>query len=159
MVWAGPAIDEKDEGWRRDANLSGVVARVSARSTELAQAEKDIQAFAAGLPADDRRQKLTSLFAGVLATINAERDEVIRGIARYARRQQRLAARVEQATAELERLPQGESPRRKELRRQVDWDTRIFEERERSLIFVCESPVLLEQRAFALARTIMNQLE
>ena len=139
--------------------MSNLVTRITARTTDLAQAEKEIQVYAASLTAKSRAQELTSLFVGVLATINAERDEAIQGIARYARRQQRLATRVERATAELERLPQGESPRRKDLQRQVDWDTRIFEERERSLAFVCESPVLLEQRAFALARAIMNQLE
>jgi len=159
MVWAGPAIDEKNDGWWQDARMSNLVTRITARTTDLAQAEKEIQVYAASLTAKSRAQELTSLFVGVLATINAERDEAIQGIARYARRQQRLATRVERATAELERLPQGESPRRKDLQRQVDWDTRIFEERERSLAFVCESPVLLEQRAFALARAIMNQLE
>ena len=39
------------------------------------------------------------------------------------------------------------------------WDTRIFDEREQSLTYVCESPVLLEQRLFALAREIMAQLD
>jgi len=159
MVWAGPAISEKDEGWRRDARLSKLVARITAPTTDLAEAEKAVGAFAAGLAADGKVQKLTSLFAGMLATINTERDAVIRGIARYAHRQQRLAARIEQATAELESLPQGDSSPRNDLQRQVDWDTRIFEERERSLAFVCESPVLLEQRAFALARAIMGHLE
>lgn len=159
MVWTGPAIDEKDQGWRRDARLSELVAKISARTTDMAQAEKDIQTYTAGLAADSKAQKLTRLFAGMLATINAERDMVIQGIARYARRQQSLAARIEQATAELESLPQGDSSPRNDLQRQVDWDTRIFEERERSLAFVCESPVLLEQRAFALARAIMGHLE
>ena len=35
----------------------------------------------------------------------------------------------------------------------------IFEDRERSLAAVCEQPVLLEQRLFALAREIMTHLD
>jgi hypothetical protein len=40
-----------------------------------------------------------------------------------------------------------------------DWDVRIYDDRHSSLSYLCEQPVLLEQRAFALARTIVDQLE
>ena len=163
MVWSGPAINETDESWRRDAASSELAARIAARTMDLSEAEAAVQTYANGLADDGKTQKLTQLFAGVLAVVNAERDAVILGIARYARRQQSLAAKIERATGELEGLAPGGSPaqstRREDLRRQVDWDTRIFEERERSLTFVCETPVLLEQRAFALARTIMSHLD
>ncbi len=163
MVWAGPTIDEKDKSWRHDAALRKLVARIAARATNLVEAEKAVQTYADGLTADNRVQKLATLFTGVLATINTERDAVILRIARYARRQQRLAIKIEQAMAELESLLQGGKPadrvHRNDLQNQVDWDTRIFEERERSLTFVCEPPVVLEQRAFALARAIMRHLE
>ena len=39
------------------------------------------------------------------------------------------------------------------------WDIRVFEDRRSSLGYLCEQPVLLEQRAFALARTIAGHLE
>ncbi|MEM6933245.1 MAG: hypothetical protein AAF526_06590, partial [Pseudomonadota bacterium] len=38
------------------------------------------------------------------------------------------------------------------------WDTRIYQERNKSLIYVCESPVILEKRVFALARMIQDQI-
>ena len=163
MVWAGPAIDERDESWKRDASLSGLVAKLAAPTTDMADAKKDIQAYSDGQAAGTKSQNLTNLFAGILASINAKRDEAIGAIARYARRQQNLAAKIERTTAELEGLTREGTPaegqRRENLERQVHWDTRIFEERERSLAFVCEAPVLLEQRAFALAREIMGQLD
>jgi len=37
-------------------------------------------------------------------------------------------------------------------------DTRIYDEREQSLTFVCEQPVLLEQRLFKIGREIMARL-
>ena len=40
-----------------------------------------------------------------------------------------------------------------------DWDVRIYDDRRGSLSYLCEQPVLLEQRAFALARTIVSHLE
>ena len=34
----------------------------------------------------------------------------------------------------------------------LGWETRIFRDRAQSLTYVCETPVLLERRAFELAR-------
>ncbi len=58
------------------------------------------------------------------------------------------------------------TPRTEAVRAEIDeteqqllWDTRVFDEREQSLSYVCESPVLLEQHLFALARQIMTHLE
>ena len=36
----------------------------------------------------------------------------------------------------------------------LTWETRIFDERVKSLTYVCEVPTLIEQRLYALARTI-----
>jgi|GEM_PF-6456573 len=49
--------------------------------------------------------------------------------------------------------------RLEEIADQIEWDTRIFEERQQSLTYVCETPVLLEKRAFALARMMMERME
>jgi hypothetical protein len=46
-----------------------------------------------------------------------------------------------------------------ELVSRVEWDTRIFDERSRTIGYVCEVPVLIEQRLFALARAIQQALE
>lgn len=103
------------------------------------------------------------LFAGILDRVNAERNTVINGIKRYAHRQQELASRIESTLAELDDLPDNGTPeqeaRRRELSERNIWDTRIYEERERSLSYICETPVMLEQRVFALGRTIQNFLE
>ena len=46
-----------------------------------------------------------------------------------------------------------------ELISRVEWDTRIFDERNKTIGYVCEVPVLIEQRLFALARAIQQSLE
>jgi hypothetical protein len=43
--------------------------------------------------------------------------------------------------------------------RQLQWDTRLFDERRQYLAIVCESPILIEQRLFALARVIQRNLQ
>lgn len=68
-------------------------------------------------------------------------------------------------SAELNALRAKDSPseaeraKARELDERLLWDIRVFDEREQSLSYVCESPVLLERRLFALARQIMSRLE
>ncbi|MBV8961866.1 MAG: hypothetical protein JOY97_02115, partial [Hyphomicrobiales bacterium] len=47
----------------------------------------------------------------------------------------------------------------KELGDKLDWDTRIFEDRSRSITYACEVPVLIEQRLFAIARMVEAKLD
>lgn len=161
MVWAGPPLDGIPD-WRADPDIPHIAARLSDRRMPVGDAETRIEEFAEA-QGTDKDQRLTMLFAAVLETVNADRSSVIDGIKRYARRQKSLASRIEATLAELDSLPPDGAPeqeaRRAELSEQNVWDSRIFEERERSLGYLCETPVLLEQRVFALARAIQNFLD
>ena len=164
-MWAGPPIDENTKDtWSGDAQLGPLVARLAARRTSLDEAAEQITAYAAALDAQAKPEKLTALFAGVLSTINSERALIMTGITKYTRRQQQLADAIRQTreafSEALKVKPKTEESRKavRELEKKLSWQSRIHQDRERSLIYVCESPVILEQRAFALAREIANQL-
>ena len=45
-----------------------------------------------------------------------------------------------------------------QLEEQIDWDERIYHDRARSLTYVCETPVLLEKRAYAIAQILLKTL-
>ena len=163
QVWSGPPLDATADAWRDDSALAELAAAIASRRTEMTDAKGKIAEFAAAAGADGNR-RLTLLFAGVLATINAERSSIMAGIGRYAHRQHDLAEKIAGEAAELDRLPaeggtEDEIARREELSDAQTWDTRIFRERERSLRYVCELPTLLEQRAFALGKEIVAQLK
>lgn len=162
QVWNGPSLDAAGGAWQDDSTVAELAGAIASRRTEMADAKGKITDFAAAAGAD-RNRRLTLLFAGVLASINAERSSIMAGIGRYARRQHALAEKIAGEAAELDRLPaQGgtdnEIARRQDLVETQEWDTRIFRERERSLRYVCELPTLLEQRAFALGKEITAQL-
>lgn len=157
-----PAVEGLDGAWREDPTIKDLAERIAQRRTPVEDAKALVQDFASGLGADKDR-KLTLLFVGMLSTINAERTSIISGIGRYAQRQARLAEKIEKTFADLSALPVSgtleEEARREELQDIQVWDTRIFEERQRSLTYICDQPVLLEQRAFGLSREIMSFLE
>ncbi|MDH3597726.1 MAG: hypothetical protein OEM93_23045 [Rhodospirillales bacterium] len=162
MVWEGPAVEGLEPEWRAEAEVAALAQRIAARSTSVEDGKKAIQALAAR-QASGKDHKLTLLFAATLAAVNTERNSIIEGIKRYARRQAKLAEKIQLQIEELNGLPHDGSDdqkaRRRELQERNLWDTRIYEERERSLSYICEQPVILEQRIFALAREIMMHLD
>lgn len=160
QMWDGPEIDTA-AGWRDNPVIAALAAELAQRRVPLDEAASRIERFAAEA-GRDRNARLTALFARVLDRINAERGRLIAGIERYARRQRELADRIktsELAIAARHAGPPAGGPPVSELEDSLHWDTRIYDERQAALAYVCESPVLLEQRAFALAREIRNHLE
>jgi len=157
QIWNGPELGPAVAG-QEDAML---VSELSARRVPLAEAQQMIEDFANSLPEDRRKGRMMALVRGLFDHMNSERSQVISGIARYAHRQRDMAARLRQEASEVDALraqPDAE-PRQLALRNdRLLLQTRIFQERVQSLTFVCEVPTLIEQRLYALAKTISETL-
>jgi hypothetical protein len=162
VVWAGPPPEGLERSWREVPEVAALVERVAAPGVDPAAAEAAIAAFARGLPEEALERRLTLLFAGVLETLNAERTRLLQGIRRYSRDQERRAGELGDLLTEMVRLeqaPAGDAGERlAELRRQIEWEQRVFDERERSIQYLCTRPVAVEQRLGALARAIAAHL-
>jgi len=160
-VWAGPSIDDVGNAWEDDATIKDLVARLAARRTPLDDAQKAISDAIRGTESE-RQKKAKLIFAGLFKTLNHERSEVMQGIERYFRKQKEFSGQIRSTILQLRELqdrPDPDQSRVDELINHVEWDTRIFEERRKTMNFVCEVPVLIEQRLFALARAIQQSLE
>jgi hypothetical protein len=160
-VWSGPSIDDVGNTWEEDPAIRDLVARLSARRTPLDEAQNAISEFITGNAAE-RATKAKLIFAGLFANLNAERRQVMNGIERFSRQQTAFADRIRGEIAELRKLQDAtvsDQTKLEELVNRIDWDTRIFEERRKTISYACEVPVLIEQRLFALARTIQQSLE
>lgn len=150
QVWAGP--EPEPALWQGDIEVSRLAARLAARRTPLNETEKLVEDFAEAQAKDAVNAKLTALFGRTLQVINQDRASIIAGIKRFAKRQRQLAERIRETRGKM-KDGSGEASD-DDLRELLTWDLRIFDEREKSMIYLCEQPVLLEQRAFALGRTI-----
>lgn len=160
-VWAGPPLDDVKDSWKNDAKVSGLVSKLAARRIPLEEAQKAITEFLTGSAAE----KATSgklLFAGLFDSLNAQRSQVLNGLERVTRKQRDAADKIRSDTIALQAL-QGASPpdqpKIDELGNQLVWETRIFEDRRRVIKFVCEVPTAIDQRLFALGRTIQQEME
>jgi len=159
-VWAGPPLDDIRNKWKDDAKVGALVARLAARRTPLEEAQKAITEYLAASAEKATAGKL--LFAGLFDALNAQRSSVMNGLERVTRKQREAAEKIRADTLALQALQGASSPDQTkidELGNQLVWQTRIFEDRRQVVKFVCEVPTAIDQRLFALGRTIQQEME
>jgi hypothetical protein len=159
QMWAGPPLEEALKTWSDDKEVADLVPALIARRTPMEEAKARIEAFAKNA-GDQKNAKLTLLFAGVFDQINAQRSHIVGGIERYAQKQRSLAEKIKQESLKIAEeqkdMASQNTPEAQQQQQALEWDTRIYDERAQSLTYVCESPVILEQRVFDLGREIQN---
>ncbi|MDJ0931730.1 hypothetical protein [Breoghania sp.] len=143
--------------WANDGEVARLGTQIAARRIPLATAGKRVNAFARGLDTK-HDERLTALFGRTLQIINADRASLIAGIKHFARKQAALTARVRESRVALKSDTLSDE-KRAGLEQILAWDLRIYEDREKLQKYLCEQPVLLEQRAFALGRIIGAHLD
>lgn len=158
MIWPGPPL-ENGEDAGDDKALEALAEELAARRVPVEEAERQVETYAGQLSDADKAERLTQLFQATLEIINHDRASIISGIKRFSQGQRTLADKITAKNQEIEAIDRSEILQRDTLTAERDWDIRIFEDRRQSLNYLCEQPVLLEQRAFELARSIAGHLE
>lgn len=160
-MWDGPSIADVGNSWEDDPKINDLVVRLAARRTALDAAEKAIADVITGSAAE-KQDKAKKIFAGVFQTLSQQRSEVMSGIDRVARKEKALANKIRSdvtALRELQDKPEQDQSKIDALAAQVEWSTRIFDDRRKSIRYVCEVPTIIEQRVFALGRAIRQALD
>jgi len=158
LQWEGPAI-EGVKGWREDGTVNALISALANRRVPVPEAVKALKAYSDGLPAAERLQKLTLVFAGLLDTVNQYRSSIITGIERFDKRQKGRAAEIEAEGLKLSELEKkaeagGEDAKAEYAKAQelYDWNARVFEERRQNLPLACEIPPAIDARMFDIVR-------
>lgn len=163
VVWDGPSIDGMAEEWRKHPEITEMVSRLTSRRADPNGLEPAIEDFAKSQPVAERDHELTLLFAGVLQTLNADRRKLNNGILRYAEDQQRRAEKLDADLVEMVRLESDKSDKAHDaldtLRKRVDIEQRVFDDRERTIPYLCTRPRAVEQKLGDIARAISYQLQ
>lgn len=152
-------IPDAPEDAALEAEVKQLSAPLSLRRFELEEVEPWVADFAADHPGN---AALGALYRAAFDRIDTQRQLILRGIGRYAEKQTGLSERIDAAREEMAGLVAAEAPdfdRVDALEEQLDWDERIYRDRARALTYVCESPVLLEKRAYGLAQIVTRHWE
>jgi len=161
QIWNGPELPPEASAWRDDKDVTELVEEVAQRRIPIAEAQQTIRDFTPQLESGEKPKRLSMLARGLFDHMNAERSQVISGIGRYARGQAEIAARLRKESSQLGELQMNANTdiaKVQALTDRLNWETRIFEERVQSLSFVCEVPTLIEQRLYALSKTVAEEL-
>ena len=158
QIWNGPELPASSATGRRTRPSPTLVEGVAARRVPIAEAQKRDPRLCRRLARQTRsKEPHGEAGQGLFDHMNAERSQVISGMARYARNQLELAARLRKEASEVDALRAKPDADANEIAARTDrltWETRVFEERVQSLTYVCEVPTLIEQRLYALAKTV-----
>ena len=155
VMWPHPLPEETAP---LPPNLDDVAAQLALRRVSEEQAQALIDEVGAQHP-DFGLEDYGRLFQSAFERIDRQRSDIVAGIGRYARNQSQLATEVDQLEAEMSQLESAEAAnfdRMDEVEAELDWRIRIFNDRSKALTYVCESPVLLEQRAYAIAQMLLK---
>ena len=151
QVWSGPVPDAATQALARTPEIDRLAQELALRRLPIEEAEAQMKAFAES----HQPAELVALFSATFDHVNATRDRLLAGIARYAHKQEGMEQQIERLRQQLNALNAAEPKDFDSIDRveeELDWSTRIFQDRQQSLTYVCETPVILEQRAFALGR-------
>lgn len=162
QIWTGKELSQSASDWKSDPSLAELVRELAARRMPLSEADDHIDNFAKSLGPEERFERLSQLIMGLFDFMNHERTHVISGIARYARGQNSMAEYLRSESSDLEKLRQDSNANILEVDRRQEnllFRMRVFQERAQSLTYVCEVPTLVEQRLFALVKSVGKHMD
>jgi hypothetical protein len=160
-VWTGPTVDPQQIDWQHDQTVADLVHLIAQRREPLAAAQDKIHAFAQQAN-ELKQQQLLALLAGLFTVLDAERGAVIAGLDRFGARQKELAAGIREDNEKLRHLQAdtaADAGDVAQLVQRVTWEAEVFQDRRQALSYACDVPGKIEQRLFALARTIQQDLQ
>ena len=138
---------------------------VSDRTIDYQQSSDKVGVFLQQLAAaspEQKRAQAELLVVALTNAINEKRHQVMKGIKRFAERQQMMITRIGEQDHKIRAAQDDDSVSASvldDLEIRQKWDIRVFEERESQKNYLCEQAVLLEQRFFLLGRSISASLE
>jgi hypothetical protein len=160
LMWTQPIPDGKIPAEIRPQAIE-LAETLVLRRISLNEADALIEDFLRDTPGVTDAV-LGQIFRIVFERINHNRSQLIGGITSYSLAQIEASDRIDKARVEMDQIMTSDAPdydRVDSLEEQLDWQQRIYRDRAQALTYVCETPVLLEKRTFALAQALARHLQ
>ncbi len=160
-VWAGPELDLTSQSWRDEDDVAELAAKMTQRRVPIAEVESAVADFKTKAGAD-AHAKLLGAFAAAFQELTGQRSQILDGLERFGRKQRAMADRIrlegEAVQKAASQHEDGQTQAGADSQERLQWDIRIFEDRNRTAAYVCEAPALIEQRIGAIARAVQKAL-
>ncbi len=160
VLWP-QVVPESDLGqWKNDERVEPLAKKLGNLAQYTDTERQLVEEFIEQTPKADQASTLNRLAEGTLAMANKRRTLYIKGIKKYTRQQTAIAEQIEEGLNKLAQFEQDnvQSVERDELRETMDWHQRVFDQREHSMIALCDQPVLVEQTTSDVLRDLAQYL-
>lgn len=153
VIWPLPPV----EGIELDQAATDLADILVLRRVSLEEAEVYINEFAQAHP-EATPELYTAIYSSVFSRLDQLRSNIIDGIGDFSLSQIDLSEKIETIRQDMDTALAADEPdydKLDEMEVTLDWSERIFRDRQSVVTYVCESPVLIEQRLFALGRLMV----
>lgn len=160
QIWPSP-IEEQNLPELR-SEIKSLAMSLTLRRLTPEESTKLVQSFVTEQSHEEIKLLLEQVFLDFFERVNQRRQEVITGIGRYAVNQIELSERIDanrQIFNELLSTEPQDFDKIDEVEAKIDWDQRIFNERAKSLEYVCEIPILIEKHAYSIGQILQKEIQ
>lgn len=156
LMWPAP-LSEQALAPATKAAVDELAETLALRRVDLEEARGAVVAFAETQGRD--MALMGAVFERVFDRLSSRRSRIIDGIGEFSLGQIALSEKIDGARAEMDsQMAQAEPDydRVDALEEQVDWDQRIFTDRQKTITYLCETPTLLEKRLYAISQMLQE---
>ena len=168
-IWQGPSIDKALKDWWKDDDVIEYVNQLANPVLKEDEGVLIIEDFAKKytyfglIKKAEQKEKLTFLFAGLYQKAKDRRNRQYEGIIKFVDRQESLRKAIGSASKQLRKLRKEKVDQKDkkfiDANSQLEWNTRVFDQRTRLTEYICEEPVFNTQRLGYQSRKIMTYLK
>ena len=166
-VWQGPDVTARLESWWESpyvSNRDNEVLRILFDDMTLTEEDTRnlIASFARSVPDSSRSAALLDLFAAMYSSVLELYRSQLKSILRFVARQDKVAERTSEKASDMRALRRegvgSTDERYLAVQAEMEWNVRVFDERNRLTPYICEEPVFLKQQLGFRARAILALL-
>ena len=168
-IWQGPSIESALKDWWKHDDVIEYVNTLSDPTLNEEVGKQLISEFAkkytyAGfIKKAEQKEKLIFLFAGLYQKAKDRRSRQYKGIIKFVERQEDLRKAIGSSSKLIrkyrkEKLDQ-KSNKYKDAASQLEWNTKVFDQRTKLTEYICEEPVFNTQRLGYQSREILSFIE
>ena len=168
-IWQGPSIESALKDWWKHDDVIEYVNTLSDPTLNEEVGKQLISEFAkkytyAGfIKKAEQKEKLIYLFAGLYQKAKDRRSRQYKGIIKFVERQEDLRKAIGSSSKLIrkyrkEKLDQ-KSNKYKDAASQLEWNTKVFDQRTKLTEYICEEPVFNTQRLGYQSREILSFIE
>jgi len=156
LMWPAPLPEEAIDPATKAA-VDELAETLALRRVDLEEARGAVARFAEAQGHD--MTLMGAVFERVFDRLSGRRTRIIDGIGEFSLGQIALSEKIDSARAEMDSQmaqPEPDFDRVDALEEQVDWDQRIFTDRQKTITYLCETPTLLEKRLYAISQMLQE---